>query len=289
MKNILLATTFLVATTGFAAAEISFGGSAAAGIATNGLDNGGLANPDGSPDETYQTYSFATLDVMFTGETDSGLTFGADFGLTTGKAYYLADDDGFADEAGDFGMASIWVDGAYGKLTIADDDFDFFDDTNGGGDIMYEGTFGAITVGLIADVDADAFGDPNFSLALDYAAGALSAHADVDTYEIWNVSAGYTFGSFTATIGTNEVEDHFIKGEYSANGIGAFAQYNAVDDGNQWEIGGSYARNGLSVEFTYDEGENYEVLTSFDLGGGLSLEAGANDTGDVMLGAAMSF
>lgn len=301
MKKILLATTFLVATAGFASAEISFGGSAAAGIAKDaGFDADGdgvfpgdvgadASDADDVAETDFETYSSATLAVSMSGETDGGLTFGADFDLTVGRSYTLADDDGFADEDAIFGMPTVWIDGAYGKISISDDNFDFFDDTNGGGDVMYEGTFGAIGVGLIADVDADVNGDPNFSLALDYTAGAIAAHADVDTYDLWNVSLAYTFSSFTAKIGTDDAEDHYIRGTYANNGIEAYAQYNALDDGNQWEVGGSFAKNGMSLAFNYDEAETYEVTAGFDLGGGLSLEAGVNETGDAMLGAAMTF
>ena len=140
MKNILLATTFLAASAGVASADISFSGSAHAGIASEaGCD--------------FETYSSANLAVSMSGSSDNGLTFGADFDTTVGRSYTFGDADTFADEGGTFGMPTIWIDGSFGKIEISDDNFDFFDDANAGGDVKYTGTFGAVTTGLIADVD----------------------------------------------------------------------------------------------------------------------------------------
>ncbi|HBM61048.1 MAG TPA: porin [Citreicella sp.] len=70
MKKILFATTALVATAGFAAAEVAITGEAEMGI----------YNPN---TETQETQFFTDLDVRFTmtGEADNGLTFGATIDL----------------------------------------------------------------------------------------------------------------------------------------------------------------------------------------------------------------
>ncbi|MGR3825577.1 MAG: porin [Salipiger marinus] len=70
MKKILFATTALVATAGFAAAEVAITGEAEMGI----------YNPD---TEAQETQFFTDLDVRFTmtGEADNGLTFGATIDL----------------------------------------------------------------------------------------------------------------------------------------------------------------------------------------------------------------
>ena len=340
MKKILLATTFLVATTGFAAAEshseaISFGGKAAMGIARDGevaavaagsaaeiaaADAAVLAAEaalavavtgeelvdafaaladavaardalDGSAAVAtgdFETYSSAELAVTFSGDTDNGLTFGADFAVSVGRSYTLGDGDGFTDEGGFDPMPHIWIDGAYGKLTIADDDFDFFDDTNAGGDLMYEATFGAIEVGLIADIDAS-----EFSAKAAYTAGNLAASFNVDTYELWNVEASYTFNVITATVATDESSNSSVKLAYASGPITASLQYNTDTDAatnDSFDVAAGFVNNGMTLNAEYNtDSKEYEVTTSFDLGGGLSLEAGANQTGDVMIGAAMTF
>ena len=343
MKKILLATTFLVATTGFAAAEISFAGSSAKmGIAREGgtaaiepsTDATAIAEATALRDEAqavydaadaaigdeltsselealtaagddledaqatldvltggapstgngdFETYSSVELVVAFSGETDNGLTFGADFAVTIGRSYTLADDDGFADEGGAFGMPTVWIDGAYGRISISDDNFDFFDDAHADGDIKYEGTFGAIAVGLIADIDAS-----EYSAKAAYTAGNLAASFNVDTYEVWNVEASYTFNAITATVATDEAAESSVKLAYSSGPITASAKYNTVDD--SVDLAAGFVNNGMSFDAEYNTvTQSYTVTTGFDLGGGLSLEAGTNYTGDVMIGAKMEF
>ena len=70
MKKILFASTALVATAGVAAADVDFSGAAGMGFGYDGSD--------------WSTITFATLSVAMTGETDGGLSFGADFDITAG-------------------------------------------------------------------------------------------------------------------------------------------------------------------------------------------------------------
>jgi outer membrane protein OmpU len=297
MKKILLATTLLAAssTVALADAHMTWGASAAAGIASNGFDDNGTpldltddvgaANPNGDADNAFATYSTVSLDLTLSGSTDGGLTFGATFDLTAGTSYDLADDDGFDDEGATFGMPTIFVSGSFGKLEISDDNFDFYDDANGGGDARYTGTFGAVTVGLIADVDAN-----EASLSLGYTAGNLALSANTDTYDEQNISATYTMGviAITASSALNETDDSSLKVAYSSNGISASAQFNTSDE--SIDIAAGYAANGLSLNAsTNSESNNWEVTAGYDLGGGLALTAGTNYTQDIMVGATMAF
>jgi outer membrane protein OmpU len=271
MKKILLASTILAASAGFASAEITFGGSAAAGIASQA--GGDL-----------ETYSSANLAVTFAGQTDSGLSFGASFDTTAGRSYTLGDGDDFADEGGTFGMPTIFVSGSFGKVSFSDDNFDFFDDTNGGGDVKYEGTFGGFGVGLIADVDVPSAA----SVMASYTIAGVALSANADTYNLWNVSAAYTMGSITATVGTDEASNSYVEVAYAANGISASAQYNTSDA--SVDVAAGYSANGISVNADTNSVSNaWTVTGSYDLGGGLTLEAGTNYTSDLMIGASMSF
>ena len=127
MKKILLATTILGMTAGFASAEIAFSGSATAGIASNGTANSGESDPNtsGQTDDTYSVYSSMKLSVAATAETDSGLTFGASTSVSVGETYAMADDDGFELQDGTFGDPTIFVSGSFGKETFDNDGLDF--------------------------------------------------------------------------------------------------------------------------------------------------------------------
>lgn len=232
----------------------------------------------------FETYSSVNLAVTFAGQTDGGLTFGATFDMTAGRTYALADDDGFADEGGSFGMPTVFVSGSFGKLAISDDNYDFYDDANGGGDAEYTGTFGAFSVGLIADIDAN-----EASAKVGYTAGNIAVNANMDTYELWNLDATYTMGAIAVTAATNEAEESSLKVAYTgANGISGSAKYNSSDESIDLVAG--YSANGLTVGAELNtESENWTVTAEYDLGGGLVVEAGTNYTEDMMIGAKMAF
>jgi len=270
MKKILLATTMLVGTAGFAAAEVTFSGSAAAGI---GRDSGAA----------FETYSSADLDVTFSGASDNGLEFGATFGASAGRSYDFGADptEAFADEDGAFGMPTVYVSGSFGKVAFSDDNYDMYDDANAGGDVEYTGTFGAVSVGLIADVDAS-----EFSAKADATFSGITLGVNADTFGEFNVTASYTMGAFTAEVSADQDSYASVTGTYAAGAITASATY---DTDAAWDVALDYSANGMSAGVTYDSDSAWEVTAGYDLGGGLSLEAGVNSADNAFVGAAMSF
>jgi outer membrane protein OmpU len=309
MKKILLATTVLAFSAGIASAEITFGGSAAAGIAKNGISNCVLAdcgdpNGTGLADDKFLTYSSFSLDVTASGQTDSGLSFGASSGISAGRSYGMADDDGFDVGGATLDNASIFVSGSFGKVTFNSDGIDGYDtdaaNFDGVGDVKYEGTFGGFGVGLVADVDT---GTASVMGSYTLAGIALSAdytQDDLGPEDLWNVSAGYTMGAITGTLhaanddgAANDVAAD-VTLAYAANGISASATYHA-DATATFDVEAGYAMGAYAVNFEASDVTeaagtmSWTVTGSYDLGGGLSLEAGTNYTGDIMVGAAMSF
>lgn len=102
MKNLLLASTALIGFAGVAAAEVVVVGSAEMGI------TGG----DAKETQFHNSYN---INFKMSGETDTGLSFGATYRL---------DADGSSEEnqnpAGDNG--TVFISGAFGKLTLGDTD-----------------------------------------------------------------------------------------------------------------------------------------------------------------------
>jgi outer membrane protein OmpU len=288
MKNLLLATTMLVGTAGFAAAEghITFGGSAAAGIARD-TDLG-----------DFDVYSSAGLDVTFAGSTDNGLEFGATFDVSVGTAYEFADDDGFSTNDGIFGAPEIFVSGSWGRVAFKHDGYGFFhndDDGTDQADVDYSGTFSGFTVGVRADVNDLGGANPNdLSATLGYTIAGVSLTANIDGTDTteWDVSAAYTMGAFTGTLSYDVDEVAGLEVAYAGNGISASASYNTDEE---IDVSVGYAANSISVDASYGTDsdnatdDTYEVTAGYDLGGGLSLKAGYNYTGDAFVGAEMSF
>lgn len=99
MKNILFATTALVATAGIASADVSLSGWAEIGINDNG--NGDMQ-------------FFQDIDVTFSmsGETDGGLSFGGSVDLDENGAF----------ATNTHGGSSINVSGGFGTITLGDTD-----------------------------------------------------------------------------------------------------------------------------------------------------------------------
>ena len=106
MKKILLATTMLAATTGFAAAEVTLSGDARMGIISD-FDNAltPLVN-----ESDLQFTSRARVKFTMSGSTDGGLEFGASF---------RAQD---AVNASKGTAGSVFISGAFGKLSMGDVD-----------------------------------------------------------------------------------------------------------------------------------------------------------------------
>lgn len=285
MKKILLATTMLVGTASWAAADISFSGSAHAGVAS---DAGG----------DFDVYSSAGLDVTMSGASDNGLEFGATFGASVGHSYAFADDDGFADEDGTFGDPEVYISGSFGRVAFNHNGYGFFhnDDSDmDQADVDYSGTFGGFSVGLRADVQdvndvvIDVTENPNdLSATLGYTMAGVGLTANVDGTDSmeWDVGATYTMGAFTGGVTYNHDSVAEITGTYEANGMMATASF---DTDSAWSVGGSYTMNGMSLAASTDDASAWEVTAGYDLGGGLSLEAGYNYTNDAFVGAAMSF
>lgn len=272
MKKILLATTILAASAGFASADIAWSGSAAAGIASD----------DGADMFVYST---AGLKATLSGQTDSGLSFGTEITVDVGTAFSLDRDagDSISVKDGTAGDAAVFVSGSFGKLSFKKDGFSL-PSTDDIGDVSYEGTFGSFTLGLMADVDAPS----TYAVKVGTTLAGITLSADADTLDAWDVSASYTMGAITASAGTNEASETTVGVAYSANGVSAGATYNTSDE--SVDLSAGYAAGAYSVKASYNTGSgDYEVTGSYDLGGGLSLNAGANDVGDMMLGASMSF
>ncbi|WP_179378149.1 porin [Jannaschia marina] len=122
MKNVLFASTALVAFAGAAQAEITLTGFAEMGIFDaerlgDGTGTPGTVSAGQGVSDDGGTSFFTDIDVTFTmsGETDGGLTFGATVDLDESN-----DNDAFS--ASSQGGETIFLSGAFGTLTMGDTD-----------------------------------------------------------------------------------------------------------------------------------------------------------------------
>jgi outer membrane protein OmpU len=296
MKKILIATTILGMSAGFASAQVSFKGAASAGFASNGTVAGGKVNPTPAiASNATEFYSSFKLSVSAAGETDSGLTFGASASMTSGTTYVLADDDGFEAGAKTLGTPTVFIAGEFGKISFKQNGFKEFQDDNAEKyDVDYAGTFGGLSVGVRSDLNTvatntayNAATSGKSSIKLGYEVSGITLGAAYDEVgEKWGISAARAFGPVTATLATDDAEVTSLKLAYAVDAISASLKVDTTDD---WKIAVGYAANGIKLDADTNQDSEWTVTAGYDLGGGLSLKAGTNYTEDMFVGAEMSF
>lgn len=293
MKKVLLATSFLVAGAGFAAAEVSLAGDARMGVVYNGED--------------WNFSSRARVQFNLSGETDTGLSFGASF---------RAHEGGRAEQGS---RGTVWVSGAFGKIEmgdtvgaaeavlfdlpeigytdIADNDIGYLtgdrngfggssDTTDGNPSLLYTYTFDAFTVAASVTDGKNANALPGFQeIDQAYALGVK--------YAVGNYTVGLAYEAVdAAAAATPDASAIWLGGTADFNGTVVSAVYGSFDDDfsardDQIGLGiaSSFGDVGVSAfvkrtSFTtagVDDVTSYGLGGSYDLGGGASVVGGIGD------------
>jgi outer membrane protein OmpU len=293
MKNVLFATTALIATAGIASAEVSLSGSAEMGII--GGDQG-ITNVAGNNNDTNFADQFHTdIDVTFTlsGESDNGITFGATIDLD--------EEGGFANTNG--GPEAVFISGDFGTLTMGDTDgaldkavaetdligdiadasttysvksAAFMDGLLDGQVARYDYSIAGFGLSLSAETDDTGVNDTvwgfgaTYSVAgFDFGAGFQGGESNTGVnQEGWMVSAATTFGAV-------DVVANYGEGATNIDG--------AVDPiAVRYNIAAVYTMDALSLGANYGEihtdgvstDKGFGLAANYDLGGGLVLQAG---------------
>jgi outer membrane protein OmpU len=282
MKNVLFASTALVAFSGAAVADVALSGRAEMGLF-------GSTNAD--------IQFFTDIDVTFTmtGETDNGLSFGASVDLDEGGSGAAA----VADNADDGGIA-IFVRGDFGTVTLGD--------TDGALDWALTEAGNVGNPGSIADDETshagyvgsygDGSGGDGQILRYDFTAGdfgvAVSVEgADTTASPIGNdygfalgLKYNLDLGGTTIALGLgfqNTVADEDIVGISATanldNGFSVGVVYSDWSDSandNQLGLGIGYTTGPISLHANYGKVElasgadvdGFGLAAAYDLGGG---------------------
>lgn len=303
MKKVLFATTALVASAGFAAAEVSLSGSAEIGIFDNGTSDA-------------QFHSDMDVKFSLSGETDNGLTFGATIDLDE-----VGDDDDVAGvPAGDPIAAagvgeehSVFISGGFGTVTMGDTDgaLDWamqevnlvggsiqddetihagfnansgLDGSNDGQVLRYDYSFGAFAVAASVELDDAGTTDDVYAIGFKYDAdlGGIALG-----FGLGYQDGGATFGDITGV----SVDADF------GNGFVAGLNYSDFSTGNDHlGLGVGYTMDALSIGVNYGEfdtgADGFGIAVNYDLGGAVvQFGYGDSSTGidTYSLGIAMSF
>lgn len=292
MKKFLIASTAIVALSGAAAAEITLSGDAQIGLK---YDNR-LAGPTGDV-SGWNLQQRARFTVTMTGETDSGLSFGAK--LRPGNTDYYESRDRFET------AVTVWAEGAYGKITVGDIDSAI---EQAIGDLAGVGNSGLEFQNEFYYAATDAFDDhDNKGLVYSYKYGDATFYASFeDEYytatgnkysgDSWSLGASYSMNQYSFGIGYSSGED-FGGGKVKTWGLMASGDFNGLtvkgvyleskddfDKYKQYGLSADYTMaNGVGIQGFYrvndwDLFAGKETLvglgTSYDLGGGASVNAG---------------
>ena len=276
MKKILLATTLIAASTGYAAAEIAISGDARMGI----VDDSGIGA---------QFTSRFRVKFVASGETDGGLAFGAS--VRNNK-------DGTGNTSN--GDSTVYISGAFGKLTMGD--------VSGAPDALVGQVSGVGLTGLNDYNEIDFLGNPKTAVLYEYSAGALSfglgigqAQTGTDAYSI---AAKYTTDMFSVALGYEKngtVKQTSLKGSGTFSGATVAAKI--VDQSDQldmaYALSVDYAISGATVTAFYSDNADFDAASAYGLGASYDLGGGASVVGGIAkkegsdtvfdLGVSMSF
>lgn len=311
MKKILLATTMLAGTAGFAAAEVAITGEAEMGIYSNAAGD-------------VQFWQDVEVKFALSGTTDGGLEFGANVDLDEAD-----DQTGTGAAATDDWGATVFISGSFGKLTMGDTDgaldwaladmdngmtsiaddhtthIAWFggNDMDGVGDgqiLRYENTFGAFGFAVSMEQGDDGVGDFDDTIGVGVKYTATLGGTDVNLglgyqqaddvagpggdFSALGVSAAATFGgAFTGKIGYISFDDSTWDSK-----LGAELTYVSGPIG----VGINYGKVDLAAGGDFD---SFGVVANYDLGGGAKVEFGYasdvtfTDDDQWSLGIGMSF
>lgn len=299
MKKVLLASTALVMSAGFAAADVSVGGDGRMGVkSVNGGD--------------LEFTSRIRISFSASGETDAGLAFGGSIRADNAAAKTTIAADGTdADTLPDLGTSGGGVNGAAGSVFI-------------------EGTFGKISMGDVSGAPEAAVGDlsgvgltgngdfnemaylSNSSRPAarwDYTVADLGLHVSADNPgpagdQAYGLAVTYGMGDISFGLGMedNGTDTHVIAGVTAGFGDATlkliYGDTDTIGDGDQYGASLDFVTGATTLTVFYREdtagNDNYGLGVAYDLGGGASIKAGFADSDSLTdanydFGISMSF
>lgn len=254
MKKILLATSILAATSGFAAAEVTTSGSARMGVIYDGTD----------------TLFTSRVRVKFdmVGTTDGGVEFGASV---------RADQSGQGNTANN--DSTVYVSASGLKLTMGDND--------SAANALVGHVSGVGLTGLGDWNELRYLGQTDTSVLAEYSTGALSFAASSSQLnaadEAMSIAAKYSTDAFSVALGYEDTvgASHLaLKGTVTFGAATVKAVVSDTDipaDDTQFALSVDFAAGpGTYTAFVTDEGtiNNFGIGAAYDLGGGASIVGG---------------
>ena len=267
MKNILLASTALVAFAGAAAAEVVISGSGRMGMvydeSTNIVNDNLVRNPDGGLTRTSDAgfYFSSRVRVAFTltQETDAGVTFGGSVRADNAS-------DGNKGKGG-----SVFMTGAFGKISMGDVD----------------GAAEA-AVGNLSGVGYTGLGDFNEAIYLQQSSSSLDGNDKLSLFATPAALYQYTTGpaSFYFSIG-NPGGIAISSAIFDPAGTTVEVTETVIDQA--YGLGAQYSVDNYSVGFGYESIDISGIITTTPAVGAKTINEYSNTVDNWMLGGSATF
>jgi outer membrane protein OmpU len=276
MKKVLLATTALTLSAGFASADVSMSGTGGAGVF-------GAAGADLS------VYSGVDLGFSLSGASDTGMTFSASIDMGGGQTLDVGDFELDTQDMGTDDNVSVTIGVSGVTIALSQDGVDDLYDDDIAGDIGISGAMGDLTYSVVTGLE-DA--DPT-SISIGYSAGAISGSvATSDEGDASTVSVSYTMGDITVGV---EADTDRTGADTSTTGI-SYAMADGMtisieESEGTVEASVAYSSGAISVGVTADDAatESWEATMAYDLGGGATFNLGTNQDETTFAGVGFSF
>jgi outer membrane protein OmpU len=282
MKKILLATTLLAASAGFASAEIALSGSARMGVINTTAGD-------------LQFSSRVRIQFDATGTTDGGLSFGASMRADqiggNGPKDTTSGEDSYGSGGTTNGDSTVFISGAFGKLTMGDV-------AGGAADNLVGQVSGVGYTGLGDNNEIGFTGGAATAARYDYTTGNLSVSVGLGqpvpdssdgaksiavkyATDMYNVALGYSTAAGDSQI---DLKAGATFGAITGTLRVAMPDTDGADE-TEYAVSLDYAVNpALKLTAFYTDHKNADVQSmglgaSYDLGGGASVVGGVVDTG----------
>jgi outer membrane protein OmpU len=293
MKNILLASTALIVSAGFAAADTAMSASAKL---TYG--NYGTGTAAGAADQTFS--SEADVDITMTGggdtvsytaalELDESGSAAAAITMSTSGVTLTYDKNDISDitstgaDGEDDNEGDIKVSYAAGGLTAS-----YAADINTATDLGYVVNLGYAEGDVSVGVESDG---STSEVSVGYTMGDIAFAANADNASTWDVSVAYTLGDSTITVATDEASVATVALATTLNGLALTAK---TGGDNEFSIG--YAADAFGVAVRYDSGNSLKfgdeaettLVVDYAIDG-MGFQLKANNQSEMEISSSLSF
>jgi outer membrane protein OmpU len=276
MKKVLLATTALTLSAGFASAEVVYSGTGGAGVF-------------GDKGADLSVYSGVDLGFSLSGSSDTGMEFSASIDMGGGKTLDVGDFELDTQDMGTDDNVSVGIDVGGVSISLSQDGVDDLYDDDKNGDIGITGTMGDLSYSVVTGLEDD----DATSLSVSYSAGAISGSVvSSDEGDASTVSVSYEMGDITVSAEADTDRD----GADTSTVTLAYAMSDGMtvtieESEGTIEASVAYSSGAVSVNVTADDQSNgsWEATMAYDLGGGATFNLGTNQDETTFAGVGFSF